>query len=85
MPHSSRLTGADPRGSTPGCPRSAPASTSTPAHLPGRGARFAEPMPHSADDLIPDIAAEMTPFLGDAVVFGRERERRPEGHGRHAD
>ncbi|MER6029504.1 amino acid adenylation domain-containing protein [Streptomyces sp. NPDC001851] len=39
------------------------------ALLPGRGARFTEAMPHSTDELVPAIAAEMRPFLGEHVVL----------------
>ncbi|MFJ9817507.1 amino acid adenylation domain-containing protein [Streptomyces sp. NPDC101151] len=39
------------------------------AHLPGRGTRFAEPMPHSSEKLVPEMAAEMAPFLGESVVL----------------
>ncbi|WP_159012262.1 non-ribosomal peptide synthetase [Streptomyces sp. NRRL F-5123] len=39
------------------------------AHLPGRGSRYAESMPRTAGALVPGVAAEMLPFLGETVVL----------------
>ncbi|MFI9722809.1 amino acid adenylation domain-containing protein [Streptomyces sp. NPDC052396] len=41
------------------------------ALLPGRGARFGEPMPRSAAEVVPDLAEEIRPHLGSSfVLFG---------------